>query len=217
MRRSIDQLNAQTVRAFVRHLVEGDVDSALDELADNIALSERDLRRLVERASQQVQELLGTADSGQPLSEDVLNQSKSALASGLEDFAGEGGSDVSRRDIRSALDDLDTEVMQTIAWRLVPGDADGARSALIANTSLTRAEADDLINGIETNLEQTVTRYREQAGEYTDAVGSYAQRVLWSAFFISTLSLVASALGGWLGTRPVPRRAMQARDTREAR
>lgn len=217
VRRSIDQLDAETVRAFARHLVEGDVEAAIDELADDIALSERDLRRLVERASQQVQELFGTADSGQPLSEDVLNRSKSALASALEDFAGEGGSDVRTRDIRSALDDLDAEVMQTIAWRLVQGDTDGARNALIANTSLTRAEADDLISGIETNLEQTLTRYREQAGEYADAVGSYAQWALWGAFFVSTLSLAASALGGWLGTKPVTRRTVLARDARAAR
>ena len=214
LRRSIDQLDAKTVRAFAGHLVDGDVDAARAELADNIALSERDLRRLVERASNQVQQALGTAGNDQPLSEDVLDRTKSALASGLEDLDSPGEPDVGTSDIRSALDDLDIEVMQTIAWRLVQGDTDGARNALVANTSLSRDEADDLIAGIEAELEQTIARYREQAEEYADTAGDYAQGVVWVAFSVSTLSLIGSLFGGWLGARPVPRRGVRTGDAR---
>lgn len=206
IRRSIDQLDGETVRAFAGHLVDGDLDAATSELADSIELSERELRRLVERASTQIQQLLGTAGNDQPLSEDLLDQAKSAIASVLGDLDSPSGPDVSRRDIRAALDDLDAEVLQTIAWRLVQGDVDGARNALVANTSLTRAEADDLVAGIESDIDETVTRYRERAEEYADTAGNYAQGVLWSAVFVSILSLVASALGGWLGTQPATRR-----------
>ena len=133
----------------------------------------------------------------------MASLTKSALASGPADFDAPGGPDVSTTDVRSALDDLDTQVMQTIAWRLIQGDESVARHALVANTSMSRDEADDLIAGIETNLKQTVTRYREKAAEYADQAGDYAQGVLWVALFISTLSIGASALGGWLGTQPV--------------
>ncbi len=217
IRRSIDQLDGETVREFVGHLVDGDVDAATTALADNIALSERDLRRMVERASRQVQQMLGTAGNDQPLSEDILNRAKSTLAAGIDDIASPGGSDVSRRDIRSAIDDLDREVLQTIGWRLVQGDADGARNALVANTSLSRAEADDLIRGVEANMDETVDRYREQVEEYADTAGDYAQGVLWVAFFATTLSLAASALGGWVGTRPVTRRGVRTEDARVVR
>lgn len=218
IRRSIDQLDAETIRAFAGHLIDGDVDAATDELADNIELSERDLRRLVERASTQVQQMLGTAGNDQPLSEDLLDRTKSAIASGLGDLDRPGGPDVGTRDIRAALDDLDAEIMKTIAWRLMQGDTDGARDTLIANTSLTRAEADDLIAGIDTDIEHTVTRYREQAEEYADTAGKYAQAVLWVGVFVSVVSLIASALGGWLGTQPITRRGVVrtsvARDAR---
>ncbi len=216
VRRSIEQLDAETVRAFAGHIASGDVDAATNELADNVALSERDLRRLVQRASTQIQQALGTADNNQPLSEDVLNRAKSSLASGLADLDRPGGPDVGARDIRSALDDLDIEVMQTIAWRLVQGDTDGAKAALVANTSLTRAEADELIAGAEANLEETVARYREQAEEYAETASDYAQRVLWVAFVVSTLSLGASVLGGWIGTQPITRRVVQTPGTRVA-
>lgn len=208
IRRSIDQLDAETVRVVVGHLVDGDTREAADALADNVALSELDLKMLVERASENIQEMLGTAGNDRPLSEDVLNRAKSALASGLADLDQPGGTDVSRRDIRGVLDELDAAVLQTIAWRLVRGDADGARDALIANTSLSRAEADALIDGIETDLEEAVTPYLEEAEAYADTAGNYAQGVLWVGVFSTTLSLGAAAFGGWLGTRPVTRRVV---------
>ncbi len=217
VRRSIDQLDSDTVRAFAGHLVEGDIDAATEELADDVALSERDLRQLVDGASERVQQLLGNAGDGESLSEDVLNRTKSTLAEGLAGLDSPGGPDVTRSDIRSALDDLDPAVMRTIAWRLVQGDVEGAQSALVANTSLSRAEADDLISGIEEDLGATVDRYQEQAAEYADTAGDYAQGVLWGAVFVSTLSLGASALGGWIGTRPVVRRNVPARTPTAAR
>lgn len=206
IRRSIDQIDAETIRAFANHLVNGDTEAAADALADDIALSERDLNRLAEAVSRELQQMLGTADNNQPLGQDVLNQAKSSIASTLEDFDRPGSPDVSRNDIRTALDDLDPAVLQTIAWRLVRGDADGARNALVANTALTRAESEELISGVQAEIDQTVTRFREQAEEYADEAGDYAQGLVWTAFLIATLSLASSALGGWVGTRPITRR-----------
>lgn len=216
IRRSIDQLDAETIRTVVRHLASGDVDAATEALADNIALSQRDLRRLVQRASAQIQQMMGTAGNDQPLSQDVLDRAKSAIASGLEDFDRPGGPEVDRSDIRSALDDMDIEVLQTVAWRLIQADADGAKAAVVANTSLSRAQADELIDGVETDLDQAVNEYRAKAEEYADEAGDYAQGVLWVAFLVSTLSLGAGVLGGWLGTQPINRRVVASTRTRAA-
>lgn len=210
VRRSIEQIDAETMRAFAGHLADGNIDAATAALADDIPLSQRDLRRLAERASTQIQQMLGTADNNQPLSEDLMTRARSTLAAGLADLDRPGGPDVSEDDLRAALDDLDLEVMRTIAWRLIQGNPDGARDALVANTSLTRAEADDLIAGIEADLQGIVGRYREQAEEFADEAGDFAQAVLWVAFLVSALSLASAGFGGWLGTRPVSRRTATA-------
>lgn len=206
IRRSIDQIDAETIRSFANHLVDGDTEAAADALADDIALSERDLNRIAEAVSRELQQMIGTADNNQPLGQDVLDRAKSSIASALQNFDRAGPPNVSQDDIRAALDDLDPAVMQTIAWRLVRGNADGARNALVANTALTREESDELISGVEAEIDQAVNRFREQAEEYADEAGDYAQGLVWTAFLIATLSLASSAIGGWLGTRPITRR-----------
>lgn len=217
VRQSIDQLDAEAMRAVATHLIDGDIDAAVGELADRIAMSEADLRRVLERASQQVQQMIGTADSGQPLSQDVLNEVKSALASRLAELDSAGGTDVAESDIRAALDDLDVQVMRTIAWRLIQGDADGARDAVIANTSLSRREANELIDGVQERVTEVADTYMEQAEEYAETAADYAQQVLWVSVLVSILSLAASAAGGWIGTLELPRRTTRTTRTTEAR
>ncbi len=194
--RSIEQMDEQTLRTFAARLLEGETDAAVEELAERVELSERDLERLATGVSREVQELLGTADDQQPLAADIRRELKGILSRRLADLDQSGGTEVTAQDLRSTLDDLDAEVMQTIALRLLRGDAENARNALVANTSLTRQEADALIAGVRTEVEQAAGRYEEQLEDIAETAGAYGQGALWTSVVLTTLGLGAAVLGG---------------------
>jgi hypothetical protein len=66
----------------------------------------------------------------------------------------EGGAEVSAAKIEEAINDLDSEALEQIAADLTDGNQEGAAEAIADQTGLSRAQADELIDGAYAELEE---------------------------------------------------------------
>lgn len=66
-------------------------------------------------------------------------------------------SDVSKSDLKSALDNLDKETLAKVATELIDGDTQGAKNALAAQTDLTRSQINSLIGTLERVISESTT------------------------------------------------------------
>jgi len=200
--RSIEAMDAATLTRLGDALIAGDTERAKDIVAGTASgLSERDVEAIVRGVSRDVQEMMGTAGDDDTLREDLMSGLRGMVARQAAAMDAPGGRDVSPADVRTALRDFDAELTQTVAWRLIQGDVDGARNAVVADTSLTEAEARELVEGVQSDLQTTIDEYTAAVAEQADTVGDYVQGILWLSLCISALSLGGAALGGWFGTQ----------------
>lgn len=198
---AIEAMDAEAFAELGDALLEGDADEAKQVLADQAPrLSEAEVDAIVSGVSRDLQEMMGEADDERPLREELMEEWRSTIAAQAARLDDEGSPEVDRADIRAALDDLDPETLRTIAWRLLQGDADGARAVLVAETSLTEAEAEELVAGATEEIRTTIDEYQEMVAARVDTAGDYVQGVLWISLCLSALCLGGAALGGWYGT-----------------
>ncbi len=66
----------------------------------------------------------------------------------------EGGAEVSAEDVRNAINDLDAETLDQVLADLADNDQDSAAGLIADQTNLSRAQADELIAGAYTELEE---------------------------------------------------------------
>ncbi|QDV74705.1 hypothetical protein [Botrimarina mediterranea] len=66
----------------------------------------------------------------------------------------EGGAEVSAEDVRNAINDLDAETLDQVLADLADNDQDSAAGLIADQTNLSRAQADELISGAYTELEE---------------------------------------------------------------
>ena len=205
IRKAIDRLDGQTLEQIAMQLGKGNTEKARKTLADSTNLSSAEVTSLIDGLSRELQQELGTADNDAGLVADLENKVKSSLASQVADMDAAGGARVNRRDVRRALDELDKQSLQTIGTRLVQGDTQGAKNALAANTNLTDAQVNDLIDGVQADVQGTIDSVQATANDYVEKAATYTQAVLWSAFIVALLGLGACILGGLIGAQTARR------------
>lgn len=93
--------------------------------------------------------------------------------------------------------ELKPETLTLMAGEFIRGDKDSAKNALLLNTSLSRAEAESVVNDLSRQTEEAKARVRRTA----DKAAFYTAVALWVSVLISVLSLAGSILAGKAGVR----------------
>lgn len=108
---------------------------------------------------------------------------------------------LSDRSVRMASEQLDMGTSLAIAGALVRDDKAYAKNLLTSATTLSDAEADQLLSKLQGRVEEATAAIKKQADETED----YLTGVLWIAFASIAGSLLASIFGGWMGVASVSR------------
>lgn len=199
IRNAVDSLDDRTLRRVTQDLMNDDQEGAAQLLADSSDLSQNDAKALIDGAYRELEERFGNPDNQDSLSEDVENQLGRQVDSYVARLDARGGPEVTAEDVRTAIDKLDYETMSTIAYRLVQGDAQGAKRALASNTNLSKQQIDEIYEGAEQGIQEEVDAYTQEINQAAETASTYLQEVMWLTFAGSALALAVSLGGGWLG------------------
>lgn len=126
-----------------------------------------------------------------------LKQALSEAAARAAQNAPMGGAAVSPDEVRRAIDQLRPATLAAIAGQMVRGDTEAATNTLVVNTPLSRAEVDQIVQGMSATAEQLQQRAQAAA----DQAAEYSAAALWTLFASSALGLAMAVWGGWLGAR----------------
>lgn len=195
-RRAISELDAETVTAVSRHLVAGETDRAVQRLSQATDLSRSEINRIISGLESDIEAAI--ADSA------MLNELQAALQAQVDNAlraaADLAGPALSASELRTALDQLDGEILTEIATHLMQGEEDRAKNVLTANTTLSDQEVNRVIDEVGSKFQQQLEEWRGQAVEVLEAASDYTQMALWSLFVASLLALLAAMLGGRMGS-----------------
>ncbi len=95
---------------------------------------------------------------------------------------------------------------------LLADHADTARALLAAHTDMSREAIEGTIQGLAAQTSQTKAQLKDAA----DKAAHYTAMAMWVLFLSVLLSMLAAALGGWLGASHVHRVYHLRRYTRSA-
>lgn len=199
IRTAVDELDQRTLRRVTQDLMNEDEDGAAQLLADSTELSQQDAKALIDGAYRELEEQFGNPDNDQSLAQDLKDQMAAQVDGYIASLDSQGGTEVTAKDVRTAIDKLDSETMSTITNRLVNGDTQGAQRALVANTNLSQEQINAIYSGVEEDITQEIEAYQEELNQTAEAISTYTQEVLWLTFAGSALALAVSLGGGWLG------------------
>jgi DNA integrity scanning protein DisA with diadenylate cyclase activity len=101
--------------------------------------------------------------------------------------------------VYQALEQIDMQTLQSVVMQLINGDIEGAKDVFITHTNLIDAQINDLVAGMNREVEQIIAKYQDEFNSATEAVATYSQAVLWAVFSASAIGLVLSILGGSVG------------------
>lgn len=135
-------------------------------------------------------------DTAQP--SDATSATSGAASAGS---TAQSGAQLSSAEVRRAMEQIDNRTTAAVATDLLRGNTEQAKMRLAAETTLTRAEVDQVVQGVS----QRVDRYKVQAQEAADKAAGYTSAALWALFLSTLLALLAAALGGWMGAGNVER------------
>lgn len=143
---------------------------------------------------------LSTAGADTELADNIQANLKRRAASAVSQAATEGRGSVEADEVRAAIDTIDSQTMQKVAFRLVQGKTQSAKDVLAANTNLTNRQVNEIVDGVEEDVSSTIQQFQDEASEAAEAASTYVQAVLWSVFSASAMGLAISLLGGYVGT-----------------
>lgn len=126
-----------------------------------------------------------------------LKQALGAAAERAAQNAPAGGPGVSQDEVRRAIDQLRPATLAAIAGQMVRGDTDAATNTLVVNTSLSRSEVDQIVQG----MAATAAEMQQRAQAAADQAAEYTAAAMWTLFVSSALGLAMAIWGGWLGAR----------------
>lgn len=192
--RAINQLDAQTLQSIARQIARGDTQGAKNALASATSLSRQEVDQIVNNVSRQ----MAQSPAVEQVTQFLNRQVNQALAQ-----VSQTSPNVSRSELRQAVENLDAGTLGEIAQNLVTGDTEGAKRVLSANTNLSEQEINSVINGISQQVNQRVQQAKQQVGQTVEHASDYAQAVVWTLFVSALLALIASLIGGSLGARAV--------------
>ncbi len=196
---AFEQLDGDTLQDIAIQLIDGETEQAKEILANNTDLSERQIDDLIKGLFNEAEEMAKSVKDELALVRGVQNRVKQQFSSYVADLDAPGGPKVSAQDVNRALEQLDMQTLQSTAMQLLQGDTEGAKDILVANTNLTDAQIDDLVVGVNQEVESTIAKYQDELNAATEAVATYTQAVLWSVFAASAIGLALSILGGSVG------------------
>ncbi len=199
IRRAINGLDDRTVRRIVNDLTNKDTDGAAELLANATQISTENANDIVEAVYEELEEAIGNPDNNQPLTADVKSQIIKRADDYLASLDAQGGPQVTPKDVRQAIRDLDAESVESIALELAGGDVDGAKRVVVRRTDLSKAQIDDLFEGITPDIDVYIEEYTTALNEWSEDVVDYTQSILWVTFGGLAISLVVALGGGWLG------------------
>jgi hypothetical protein len=202
--KAIEQLDNDVLQDIAIHLIDGDTEKAKEILASKTDLTEKQIEDIVKGLSKEVEGIENEA-------EDVQDRVKQQLASYIAGLDAPGGPQLSTQEVSRALEELDIDTLQATTMQLVQGNTEGAKDILAARTNLTDAQIDDLVDGVNQQIEQTIAKYQKELNEATEAVATYTQAVLWAVFAASAIGLALSILGGSIGAATSKRLYMNSR------
>lgn len=142
----------------------------------------------------------GGASAAGSAFEDALKSRISEAMSSASQKAGPGAT-VSKSEAKRAVDQMDPKTLSQISARLMSGDTAGARRLLAANTTLSQAQVDHVINGLTVEGQNATTGAKHVAGKAAE----YSALTLGVIFVSSAVGLAMAILGGWLGAGSVSR------------
>ena len=199
VRTAVNELDERTMRRIVLDLTNDDSDGAAQLLADSTKLSEADAKSVVDETYQALEEQFGNPDNNKSLAADVKAGLIENVDSYLASLDQPGGVEVREQDVQKALSQLDAQDMQDIGMRLVKGDVDGAKRALVRHTSLEIAQVNALVDGASEDINNEIAAYQEELDETVEAASTYTAQVLWVIFAGAAAALAAALGGGYLG------------------
>jgi hypothetical protein len=85
------------------------------------------------------------------------------------------------------------------------GNPEEAKDILAINTSLSESEIEAIVDGAQQEVQQKLDEAKVTINETTEAIGTYTQAMLWTAFIAGALGLVAGIVGGYTGAGTVRR------------
>lgn len=141
----------------------------------------------------------GAAAVGSAFQDALKNRISEAMSSASQ--KGGPGATVSPGEARRAVNQMDPKTLSQISARLMSGDTAGARRLLAANTTLSPAQVDHVINGLTVEGQNAKTGAKHVAGKAAE----YSALTLGVIFVSSAVGLAMAILGGWLGAGSVSR------------
>jgi len=96
---------------------------------------------------------------------------------------------------------IDPRTANAVTMALLADHPDTAKALLAANTGMSRSDIDSTVQGLSTQVDQAKAQLKKAA----DTAAHYTAMAMWVLFASVLLSLLAAALGGWLGASHVHR------------
>jgi hypothetical protein len=96
---------------------------------------------------------------------------------------------------------LDPRTANAVTMALLADHPDTAKALLAANTEMSQADIDSTVQGLSAQVSQAKANLKVAA----DTAAHYTAMAMWVLFLSVLLSLLAAALGGWLGASHVHR------------
>lgn len=209
VRRAIESLEQDDLRAIATHVVRGETEAARSALADRTGLERREVDAIVESLVARAEATTRDSERIQRVI-DRLETSYQEASRALARAAGPG---VSAPELRRSLAQLDADTLAVVASRLIDGRPESAKNVLAARTDLYEQEIDAIIEGVWRESKARVEEWRAAANREVEAISDYAQAVLWTAFLALAAGMAASIGGGWLGAKGVEGRLEVAAST----
>ncbi len=204
VRSAISSLSAQDTAAVASALVAGDIEEARTRLAQRTNLSGSEINSIIQGASDKAEQWSASGDL-QQAEEWVSEQMRSARRSVSRATADMAGAAVSSREVNRALQQLDSETLIEAGQYLVMGKPEMSKNVLAANTNLSEADIEAIVDGAEKEAQKMVNEARAEINEATEAIGTFTQAALWVAFIAAALGLAAGLIGGQMGAGTIKR------------
>ena len=194
-RQAIEQIDSETVAAVSGHLVAGETEQAVQQLADATNLNRSEINGIINGLESDIDAAIEDSEMIDELQASIREQVKDTLQAAA-DFAGPA---LSASELRETLNQLDAETLASIAAHLLQGEEQRAKNVLTANTPLSDQEVNRVVDEVSAEFQQELEQWKQQAEEVIEAASDYTQMAIWSLFFASLLALLAALFGGRMG------------------
>lgn len=196
IRQAIDDVDAELLQSVAELIIAGDLEGAQRELRRGLDLSRAEVQEIVDGVSNR----LSREASDSEMVQQVQTWIEEQVDEGTQEVAEISGPQVSRSELRSAVDQLTVEVTLQAAQAMLTGNTQRAKDIIAANTNLSETEVNAIVDGVTERLEQEGDQMMAEFKERVEQVSDYVQWVLWLYFFTAALSLGAAAIGGFVGS-----------------